>query len=216
MRCTNHPRTMKKFRLTVLLEATKFPKATYMYWQKRFERKNPNQKLEAQIKKIFDENKGNYGYRRIQLALKEQGLNVNQKKIRRLMRKLVLKGTKFIRKSRKYNSYKGTVGYGEKNRLHRCFYTSVPYQKLITDTSKFKYYECNKSGNIQIKNSIWILFLIYLKSKSCLTVFLNSQMPKQFFRHKKKSLIKRKLGHIVALFIPTKVGGYQMKQYKNN
>ncbi|KII50817.1 hypothetical protein QR19_15050, partial [Enterococcus faecalis] len=37
-----------------------------MYWQKRFERKNPNQKLEALIKKIFDENKGNYGYRRIQ------------------------------------------------------------------------------------------------------------------------------------------------------
>lgn len=31
-----------------------------MYWQKRFERKNPNQKLEALIKKIFDENKGNY------------------------------------------------------------------------------------------------------------------------------------------------------------
>ncbi|EGO6085877.1 transposase [Enterococcus faecalis] len=67
------------------------------------------------IKKIFDENKGNYGYRRIQLALKEQGLNVNQKKIHRLMRKLGLKGKKFIRKSRKYNSYKGTVGYGEKN-----------------------------------------------------------------------------------------------------
>lgn len=51
-----------------------------MYWQKRFERKNPNQKLEALIKKIFDENKRNYGYRCIQLALKEQGLNVNQKK----------------------------------------------------------------------------------------------------------------------------------------
>ena len=73
-----------------------------MYWQKRFERKNPNQKLEALIKKIFDENKG-------------------------------------------------TVGYDEKNRLHRRFYTSVPHQKLTTDTSEFKYYERDQSRKIQIK-----------------------------------------------------------------
>ncbi len=56
-----------------------------MYWQKRFERKNPNQKLEALIKKIFDENKG-------------------------------------------------TVGYGEKNRLYRRFYTSILHQKLTKET----------------------------------------------------------------------------------
>ncbi|WP_338350792.1 IS3 family transposase [Enterococcus faecalis] len=76
--------------------------------------KSPNQKLEAMIKKIFDENKENYGYRCIQLALKKQRLNINQKKIPLLMRKLDLKGTKFIRKSRKYNFYKGRVEYGEK------------------------------------------------------------------------------------------------------
>ncbi|EBF5204890.1 transposase [Listeria monocytogenes] len=33
------------------------------------------------MKEIFDENKGNYSYRRIQLALKEQGITINQKKI---------------------------------------------------------------------------------------------------------------------------------------
>ncbi len=80
-------------------------------------------------------------------------------------------------------------------------------QKLTTDTSEFKYYERNQSGNIQIKNSIWILFLIYLMVKSCLTVFLNSQMLKQFLRHKKRLLIKRKIVHIDTLFILTKVGG---------
>ncbi|MFD2386466.1 IS3 family transposase [Enterococcus rivorum] len=39
-------------------------------------------------------NNGNYGYRRIQIALNQLGLKVNQKKIRRIMRKLGLKGLK--------------------------------------------------------------------------------------------------------------------------
>ncbi len=51
-----------------------------MYWQKRFDREDPNANLEKLIKEIFEENKGNYGYRRIQLALKERGMKVNQKK----------------------------------------------------------------------------------------------------------------------------------------
>ncbi|MHC5410054.1 IS3 family transposase, partial [Listeria seeligeri] len=74
-----------EFRLTILLQATKFPKATYMYWQKRLEQKNPNASLEKKIQEIFDEHHGNYGYRRIQLALKAQGIKVNQKKVRRIM-----------------------------------------------------------------------------------------------------------------------------------
>ena len=39
-------------------------KATYMYWQKRFNRENPDQDLEEKIQKIQEKNK-NYGYRRI-------------------------------------------------------------------------------------------------------------------------------------------------------
>jgi transposase InsO family protein len=93
----------------------------------------------------------NYGYRRIQIALNERGLKVNQKKIRRLMRKLGLKGAKFTRKSCRYYSYKGTVGRVAKNRIRRRFYTSVPHQKIITDTSELKYYERNNTGEIRIK-----------------------------------------------------------------
>lgn len=67
------------------------------------------------------------------------------------MCKLGLKVTKFIRKSRKYNSFKGSVGTSVKNRLHLRFYNSVPHQKLTTDTSEFKYYERGQSENIQIE-----------------------------------------------------------------
>ena len=59
-------------------------KATYMYWQKRFNRENPDQDLEEKIQKIQEKNK-NYGYRRIFGELRKQGLVVNKKKVQRIM-----------------------------------------------------------------------------------------------------------------------------------
>lgn len=41
-------------------------------------------------KEIFYENKKRYGYRRITLELKNQGININHKKVLRLMNKLNL------------------------------------------------------------------------------------------------------------------------------
>ena len=37
-----------EFKLKDILAVVGFPKATYMYWQKRFNRDNPNKKLEIQ------------------------------------------------------------------------------------------------------------------------------------------------------------------------
>lgn len=54
------------------------------------------------------------------------------------MRELGLKSDKFIRKSRKYVSYKGTIGHIAKNRLNRRFNTNVCHQKLTTDITEFK------------------------------------------------------------------------------
>ena len=73
-------------------------------------KENPDQELEKSIQTIFHEHKGNYGYRRIKLELRNRGTKVNHKKVQRIMTKLGLKGDKFRRKSRKYSSYKGTTG----------------------------------------------------------------------------------------------------------
>ena len=40
------------FKLVELLETLKFPKATYMYWQKRFDRPNPDQEIEEKCLKF--------------------------------------------------------------------------------------------------------------------------------------------------------------------
>lgn len=99
---------------------------------------NPHQELEDSILSIFEENKGNYGYRRVHLELKNRGYKVNHKAVQRIMRKLGLKGSKFNRKSRKYSSYKGNVGKVAKNLINRRFQTNVPHQKLTTDITEFK------------------------------------------------------------------------------
>ena len=51
------------------------PKATFMYWQKRFNRKNPDQEIETKIIEICHENK-DYGYRRMTAALKNQSFKL--------------------------------------------------------------------------------------------------------------------------------------------
>lgn len=130
-----------------------------MYWQKRFEIKNPDEELERKIKKVFNDNNGNYGYRRITAILRNTGILINQKKVRRLMKKLELKCVSFSHKSRKYNSYKGKVGKVAPNRISRRFNTSIPHQKITTDTTEFKIYEINKNGRLTIKKAYLDPFL---------------------------------------------------------
>jgi len=105
------------------------PKATYMYWQKRFDRENPDKELEELILTIREDNK-DYGYRRMIGELRNRGLFINKKKVQRIMQKLGLQVTSFTRKSRKYSSYKGKVGTVAPNRIRRRFKTHIPHQKL--------------------------------------------------------------------------------------
>ena len=126
------------FKLVDILKVTQFPKSTYHYWIKKMKQENPNQELEDLILTIFNENNENYGYRRITLELYNRGLRVNHKKVYRLMKKLELTCVKYSHKTRKYRSYKGTVGIVAKNRMNRRFHTPYAYQKLTTDVTEFK------------------------------------------------------------------------------
>jgi len=121
-----------------------------MYWQKRFERENPDLELETLILEIHKQNK-DYGYRRIQGQLRKRKMTVNKKKVQRIVQKLGIQVTSFTRKSRKYSSYKGRIGKVAPNRLHRRFNTNVVHQKITTDTSEFKYYEIDDKGRMLIK-----------------------------------------------------------------
>lgn len=143
----------------MILEATGFPKSTYMYWQQRFKEENKDKKIETFIKNIFEEHNGNYGYRRITMELRKRGYVVNHKKVLRIMNKLGIKCIKFTRKSRRFSTYKGTVGKIAKNLLNRRFKTHLPYQKITTDTTEFKYYTKDRNGKVVIQKAYLDPFL---------------------------------------------------------
>lgn len=103
-----------------------------MYWQKRFNDSNPDEEIEKVIQDIVDKHNGNYGYRRINMELRKKGYIVNHKKILRITNKLGIVCTSYTRKSRKYSTYKGSIGKISKNLVNRRFHTSIPYQKLAT------------------------------------------------------------------------------------
>ena len=120
-----------------------------MYWQKRFDRENPDKEIEEKIQEIRMNNK-DYGYRRILGELRNQGYVINKKRVQRIIQKLGLQVTSYTRKSRKYSSYKGKVGTVAPNRIRRRFNTNIPHQKITTDTTEFKYYEVDEKGHMNM------------------------------------------------------------------
>jgi putative transposase len=126
------------FRLRDIFLVVGIPEATYHYHVKNFGNEDPDTELKERISHLFEEFRERYGYKRITKELQKLGYCINHKKVYRLMRELGLKCVKFMRKSRKYNSYKGTVGKIAKNRLVRRFNTPIPLQKVVTDITEFK------------------------------------------------------------------------------
>lgn len=108
--------------------------STYFYHQARPEFDNKNSDLKQQIKVIYHQHKGRYGYRRITLTLRNMGTLVNHKCVQRLMQ---LMGLKSRIRVLKYRSYKGDVGKIADNVLQRQFKADKPNQKWATDVTEF-------------------------------------------------------------------------------
>ena len=98
-------------------------------------RPDPDADLKAEIKTIYEEHEGRYGYRRIYNELANRGQKVNHKKVQRIMKEL---GLKSVVRMKKYKSYKGTVGKIAPNILDRNFTADAPNQKWVTDITEFK------------------------------------------------------------------------------
>ncbi|GAE32709.1 IS3 family transposase [Alkalihalobacillus hemicellulosilyticus] len=129
---------MEGYRLKDIFVVVGIPEATYHYHVKNFGKEEVDTELKDLITRLFKKFHERYGYKRITKELKKLNYSINHKKVYRIMRELGLKCVKFMRKSRKYNSYKGSVGKVTKNRLFRRFCTPIPLHKLVTDMTEFK------------------------------------------------------------------------------
>ncbi len=123
------------YRLDLLLATAKMPRSTYYYQVKQLDKADKDKAIKSEIQAIYDEHKGNYGYRRIYLELRNRGFCVNHKKVQRLMKEMGLAAR--IRRKRKYSSYKGEVGKKADHLIKRQFESSQPYEKCYTDVTEF-------------------------------------------------------------------------------
>ena len=121
-----------EFALEILLKIIKLARSTYYYHLKKLNEVDKNQAIKVEIQSIYDEHKGNYGYRRITLELRNRGYVVNHKKVQRLMKALGL--TARISRKRKYSSYQGEEA---ENLIQRQFEASRPMEKCYTDVTEF-------------------------------------------------------------------------------
>ena len=133
--------------LALLLRISNLKRSTYYYVYSHMD-DDKDAQLKQLISDIFNENKGRYGYRRIDLELRNKGYTVNHKKIKRIMKQIGLFG---ITPKARYKSYKGDMNGTVKNLLihkevdeenHRTRYvrdfnTSKPNEKWSTDVSEF-------------------------------------------------------------------------------
>ena len=124
-----------EFSLDILLKIIKLARSTYYYHLKQLDQSDKDDQVKAEIQSIYTEHKGNYGYRRMTLELRNRGFVVNHKKVQRLMKVLGL--TARIRRKRKYSSYQGEVGKKADNLIQRQFEATKPMQKCYTDVTEF-------------------------------------------------------------------------------
>ena len=132
-----------------MLEFFKIAKSTYFYTINTYSKVDEDIELKDEISSIFKENKSRYGYRRITLELRNRGIIVNHKRVKRVMSTLGLYASI---PTAKYKSYKGEIGKKAPNLLlvpevdengeiisqNRDFSTTGVNQKWTTDVSELK------------------------------------------------------------------------------
>ncbi len=121
--------------LDELLKTADMARSTFYYQIKVMGTPDKYASVKAAIQRIQDKHRGRLGYRRMGIALRREGFEVNSKPLRRLMEDLSLQCTV---RAKKYKSYKGLMGEAAPNILKRQFEADQPNQKLVTDITEFK------------------------------------------------------------------------------
>lgn len=125
----------QQYAVKILTEKLNIARSTYFYSKKALEF-DKYEKDRLILKRLFLDNYSTFGYRRMRQALKiETGVIMSEKVIRRLMKEESL--VVYVPKSRKYSSYKGELTPSVPNVLNRDFNASQPYEKIVTDITKF-------------------------------------------------------------------------------
>jgi transposase InsO family protein len=109
-------------------------RSTFYYCLKKSAQPDKDSAIRTSILAIYHQHKGRYGYRRITDTLRNNGIQINYKRVARLMSEC---GLKSLVRIKKYRSYKGQQGKIAGNLLKRKFEARKPNQKWVTDITEF-------------------------------------------------------------------------------
>src|SRR5262245_4921775 len=105
----------------------------YYEWIKRIDRVDPDQEKLDWVKRVYEQNRKIYGYRRVTEALRRTyGIPLNHKAVYRLMRK---QGLRSVARKRKVYKRLEQIPHLHRypNLLQRNFSAQHPNQKWVTD-----------------------------------------------------------------------------------
>lgn len=120
--------------MTLLLIIAKLPRSTNYYHLKHTADPETHANERVEIRRICEEHKSRYGYRRVTLELHQRGYRTNHKLVMKLMEQEHLA---CLLRKKKYRSYRGQVGRVAPNLLKRDFKAKQPNLKWTTDISEF-------------------------------------------------------------------------------
>ncbi|TPR39367.1 IS3 family transposase [Apilactobacillus micheneri] len=140
---------LKNFSKSYILKIIEYPRSLYYYNLKKATLSFNKCGIEKQIKKIILKHTS-YGYHRVTAVLRKSGLNINHKRVQKIMKRNNWQCKLFSRRKRKYNSYKGQVGKIAYNILNGDFTANKFGQKITTDVSEFRY------GNEDINHRVYL------------------------------------------------------------
>jgi putative transposase len=121
-----------RYSIAQLCKIAEVSRAGYYKWSATLEQRQKRMDQDADIKDhilAIHQLRPHYGYIRMRTALRKEGLMVNHKKVRRLMRELGIRSV--IRKKRPFAGRKPSVLFP--NVLNRQFEAKEAFKKFVTD-----------------------------------------------------------------------------------
>nr|WP_242849934.1 IS3 family transposase [Clostridium aceticum] len=135
----------KHYPVSVLCQIANISRSAYYKWlhREKSQKELQSEKLLVLINQAYEERNGILGYRQMTIKIRrEHNINVNHKRIYRLMK---LAGLKSVCRKKKYNYMKSTPEVTAENVLNRDFKAQRTCEKWLTDVTEFKYGDGKKA-----------------------------------------------------------------------
>jgi integrase catalytic subunit len=122
--------------MSLLLDIAGLSSSSFYYQLKASKSPSKYAQLTEKITEIVKDSGFSYGYRRVWIQLKQLGITVSEKVVRRIISAEGL-AVRYVKKKRRYSSYRGEISDAPPNLVKRNFHADKPGLLWLTDISEF-------------------------------------------------------------------------------